>query len=471
MAWQETASGQTISEIALSSVLESGRIDAEYFDPDHLRKNEVLLSVAHGPISDLVSITDGNHLSISDSFTLEEEGTFPYFRGQDITGFFLNPDSAVRIPKDVFDAGWMRRSYFKAYDVLLSIVGTIGNLSLVPEQLGPATGSCKIAILRPDHPQTSMVLTAFLSSEYGQFQLRRMTRGAVQMGIILKDIPTITVPRFGAAFAKLIATSTTKALEAENLARTEYSKANKVLLEELGLEDYKPSTANIAVRRLEDSRSLGRFDAEYWQPKYDELADRVSGLQLKVLGELVTMKKGIEPGSEAYGSTGKPFIRVSDFSIYGIEDTAKRISDSLFKELADEYQPEAGEVLFTKDGTVGIAYAIHKNIEGILSGAFLRLRPKEEINIDYLALVLNSLYCKMQIERLSGGAVISHIKPASVEGITIPLLPASTQAELSKIIQRSNSHREQANSLLMKVRTAMETYVEEGEKAAMAILW
>ena len=37
------------------------------------------------------------------------------------------------------------------------------------------------------------------------------------------------------------------------------------------------------------------------------------------LGELVGMRKSIEPGSEAYQTEGIPFVRVADLNKFGIE--------------------------------------------------------------------------------------------------------------------------------------------------------
>lgn len=103
-----------------------------------------------------------------------------------LKSFFLENASPIMIPEKVFSSPMMARSHFHAGDVLLSIVGTIGSLSIVPENLGQATGSCKIAILRSKGTYSPFVLAAFLLSRFGQLQIRRNTRGAVQMGLILK---------------------------------------------------------------------------------------------------------------------------------------------------------------------------------------------------------------------------------------------------------------------------------------------
>ena len=98
------------------------------------------------PITDFVSVSDGNHMKISDKFI--EEG-IPYYRGQDIHNFFIESANPICIDRQTYDVPYMKRSHLKKGDVLLSIVGTIGESALVYSDRN-ATCSCKLAILRPE---------------------------------------------------------------------------------------------------------------------------------------------------------------------------------------------------------------------------------------------------------------------------------------------------------------------------------
>ena len=89
----------------------------------------------------------------------------------------------------------MWRSHLKKGDVLLSIVGTIGSLATVSSS-AQATCSCKLAILRPKKIADSDVIALFLRCKYGQNQIKKFTRGAVQMGLILEDMEQIVIPEF-----------------------------------------------------------------------------------------------------------------------------------------------------------------------------------------------------------------------------------------------------------------------------------
>lgn len=174
-----------ISIVYKSKLERTTRIDAEYYRSDFISLIDTLTRKKTSKLTDLCNISDGNHMSIAKYFIDDSSGV-PYFRGQDISGFFIENVTPVFIPEEIYHSPWMERSHFNADDILLTIVGTIGSISLVTERFQKATGSCKIAILRPEQI-SSKYLSAFLLSKYGQQQLKRSIRGAVQTGLILED--------------------------------------------------------------------------------------------------------------------------------------------------------------------------------------------------------------------------------------------------------------------------------------------
>lgn len=160
--------GLEISEIMLSKLERTLRIDSEFYKKINL---EFLDSIAHknpSKLTQFVNVSDGNHLSISDHFS---DTGVPYYRGGDIYNFYIEQtNNPLRIPENVYEIGNMKRSHLKKGDVLVSIVGAIiGNLSLVKTD-EKATCSCKLAILRPKCIE-SEILALYLKSKFGQNQI------------------------------------------------------------------------------------------------------------------------------------------------------------------------------------------------------------------------------------------------------------------------------------------------------------
>jgi type I restriction enzyme S subunit len=113
---------------------------------------------------------------------------------------------------------------------------------------------------------------------------------------------------------------------------------------------------------------------------------------------------------------------------------------------------------------------VNENLNAIISGAFLKLRPKIKIESEYLALVLNSIVCQKQIEQFSGGAIIAHLKPSDAMNLQIPLLPLQTQQQISQKVIESKENHKTSKFLLETAKKAVEMAIEENEKVAMGFI-
>lgn len=137
--------GHEIVEVNLSAVERTKRIDAEFYKKENIAVDSILSSWNKKSIADCFSVSDGNHMSITDSFC---EIGIPYYRGQDIYNLFIENASPLMIDRTTFDKPQMRRSHLKKGDIIMSIVGAIVGNSAMVTSSKPATCSCKLAIMR-----------------------------------------------------------------------------------------------------------------------------------------------------------------------------------------------------------------------------------------------------------------------------------------------------------------------------------
>lgn len=120
--------GLECKEIERSELERTLRIDSEFYSKSAINISDMLQSRSHDLLTTYVNVSDGNHMGISDHFT--DEGV-PYYRGQDAGAFFIENSNPICIDEKTFELPVMKRSHLKKGDVILSIVGTIGSLSLV----------------------------------------------------------------------------------------------------------------------------------------------------------------------------------------------------------------------------------------------------------------------------------------------------------------------------------------------------
>ena len=179
------------------------------------------------------------------------------------------------------------------------------------------------------------------------------------------------------SFREKIAQNINTALSLRQQSVSIYHQAQTFLLSELGLSGWKPKHQRTFVRNYSDAEQAERIDAEYFQPKYEEIVQAIKNYSgdCDTLGSIVKIKKCIEVGSAGYLDEGIPFIRVSNLSLFEITKE-KYISEALYEEIM-QHQPEQGEILFSKDATPGIAYYLREQPPKMIpSSGILRLKSK-----------------------------------------------------------------------------------------------
>ncbi len=307
-------------------------------------------------------------------------------------------------------------------------------------------------------------LIAFLRSKYGFYQLMREREQIIQFQLTLDRVKKIKVliPE-----SKKLIQDISKTIKEHfisfRLSIKKYTQSEQMLLEELEINDLDLSHELFYTVNLKDAKQSHRIDAEYYQPKYEKLITHIKkNTPAKLLGELVTISKGVEPGSEAYRDSGIPFVRIGNLTRHEINDNNQQcLSENLYSEFKTSCQPNVGEILLSKDATLGIALVVRENRKMIISGGILRLKTIDTINNEYLALVLNSLVVQSQIQRDAGGSIINHWRPDQIRNTVIPILSKAGQEKIANLLIQSHQARKRAKKLLEEAKRKVEDLIEE----------
>jgi len=458
------------SIVKLSELEGAKRIDAEYYDPvfyslEALNKFEV---------RKLNAISDIAYGTTPPGGKFEERGV-PFVRSQNFILGMINRADIVYCDANFHEQN--KKSAIRPGDILFAAVGaTIGQVAIVQDSIKEGNINQNIARVRIlDSSTNPYYVGLFFLSKYGQLQIFRFVTGNAQAYLNSFQIGSFKIPVLSKQIQDELGLCFKKVEDFVENSYSLYSQAETLLLEELGLKDFKPKYKKTYTAKLSDAFSAHRIDAEYFQPAYEEVIEKLreNNIELKPLRKFIlSIQKGIEPGSENYRDEGKPFIRVSNLSKYGFTDRdQKYLSEELYQQLRETYEPKRGDFLLTKDATPGIAYVVKEQIEGIISSGILRLQINDiEINKEYLALCINSIVGRMQIERDCGGSVILHWKPEQVKRLQIPILPLEIQQEIASLVQQSHEARKKAKELLELAKRAVEIAIEEGEEKAINFL-
>lgn len=449
------------------------RLDAEFFSLEHLKIERLLLARNTKTLHQLrAPVVSGPFGSTLKSSAYRQTG-IPFIRISDLSSFFIAKDSLVYI--DESDNERIESSELLVGDLVLSKVGnTIGVVSKVTAEIGTCNISeNNIGInLRHLDEITKNYVLVFLNCHYGQMQILRYISGNAQPKLNVSDIANVQVVLTKVGFRKTLSEDVNTAQRLYYESAIHYSQAEQLLLSELGLLNWEPYHTLAYVRNYSQAAQVQRMDAEYFQPVYQVMFDRLnSSVRLDRLGKLTTCTKGVEVGSSAYVDSGIPFWRVSNLTKYGLDDSSLNyISEELYNSLRLDFEPQQGEILLSKDATPGIAYYLESLIRGIASSGILRLKVTNNIPPHYLEIALNLLFVQMQIQQNTSGSVIKHWKPSEVRKTLIPRLSPAREVEIAELVKQSHAARRESKAILEKAKRAVEIAVEEGEDKAMDFL-
>lgn len=458
--------GLEISEVTKNDINDSNRIDSEFYKKQFLRLEKQIQSNPYNELKDIASFLVGPFGSAFDTENYLENGNYRYVRGQDVKPFVLKDDEKRYLPEA--DYRRLEKYALKEQDILLSVVGTLGNACIVQDKDIPAIFSCKSTVIRELAVLPTYLLT-YLNCKYGNELLQRRERGAIQKGLNLEDLKSILIPIATDKFQTKINKVFYDAQDKIELSKKMYYEAEEIFLNEIGLKSWKPQQEAVSVKSFVDFMASGRLDAEYYQPKYDELFAHLTKYDTRTMSQIAAIKKSIEPGSDAYQDTGVPFVRVSNLTKFGLSEPDIHLDRTIYE--TQELKPKKDTILLTKDGSVGVAYKLEADLDAITSGAILHLTITDEDFLpDYVTLVLNTIIVKMQAERDAGGSIIQHWKPSEIEQVIIPKLDKGIQASIAAKIQESFALKTESKRLLDLAKTAVELAIEQGEEKAIELL-
>lgn len=448
-----------IREYFLSDLERSHRLDAEFYSKENQHVLNVLNKLSIKTISDVALVSDGNHMSISEQFC--NEG-ISYYRGQDVHSFFIEQANPICIDEGTYNKSIMLRSHLKKGDVLLSIVGTIGEVSLVTTS-NKATCSCKLAILRPNNIDENY-LAIYLSSKFGRSQIKKFTRGAVQMGFLLEDMNQIYIPIFPESFQSSIADMVKKAHACLEESKTLYKEAEKLLENELGIDDElfsKKDTVESSVRSFSSVfHDSARIDAEYYQNKYDEYESLIK--KYKGGWDLVQNKFNQNKNTLSFSKTEYNYIEIGDI------DTSNGSCN--YNKVKKEELPANARILVSKGDLLiskvrpyrgAVSIIDFEQEDFIASGAFTVLQKKTDYLLETLQILLRTSLYKDWMLKWNVGTSYPVIKDENILELPIPILPSSIQVKIAEKIQHSFELRKQSKQLLEDAKRMVEEEIEK----------
>jgi type I restriction enzyme M protein len=375
----------------------------------------------------------------------------------------------------------MKNTQLQAEDILINIVGAttdvIGRVAFISDNFPKANITQAMSLLRIKDKNLvdPYYLFVFLSSFYGNQQVRRIARPTGQYNMNLVEVGSIKLPIINFHFQKKIKNLVFECGVLLEMSKNIYSDAENLLLTELGLKDWKPTEESIAVKSFSESfLSSGRLDAEYYQPKFYQVEEAIQSCSFhsQRLGSLI---EPIQNGFDyrEYTEEGTPYIRVGDVKNGQINfESAVKIPMTI-SDIDKPVGLKTGDILFTRKGSFGNSAVVTElELNAIISSEIMLLRLtsvfKQEILPEYVSLFLNSKFGYLQVERRVHGVAYYSISQPDLANLLIPMLPISQQQKIVDKIKLSFVLKQKSKQLLEIAKIGVEKAIETEEETATA---
>ena len=309
------------------------------------------------------------------------------------------------------------------------------------------------------------MLAVYLNSKYGQLQIARHTRGAVQKGLILADMDQLVVPNFGDDFKKAIRLLVNTAFDHASAANDAIKKAQDILSNNMIVGSIESNNNPVSVKKLSESfYKTGRLDADYYQPKYDEYYRLVcsypKGYSL-VKDAFIQVYDKCDRTNSCY-----PYVEIGDVNL--------NCGNAFFNYIDTEQLPDNAKIM-TKKGDIVVstvrpnrgAVAILDTDGLLVSGAFTVLRQKSNYKKETLQVLLRTDMYRDWLLRYNVGTSYPVIKDEDVLNMPIPLFDQAIQDRVESNVQESFALRSKSKELLEFAKQAVEMAIEQGEAVAM----
>ncbi len=472
--YKELMDGLECSEITLRNLERTVRIDAEFYKKENLNIVEKLKRTSFYPFTEFFTVSDGNHMSISENFI--QDGV-PYYRGQDIYHVFIEEADPVCIDEKIYEHPQMQRSHLHARDVLMSIVGAIVGNSAIVSANKKATCSCKLAIMRAkNNGILPEVLLVYIKTKYGQNQIQKFKRGTAQTGLLLEDFDQLYIPLFGDGFQQVILNVVNASKKSIITANKAYSDAEKMLLDSIGYyQEEKASVITVAKKSFLKSFAVtGRLDAEYYQPKYDEYLRKFDKFETTSITEEYEVFKN-SGTNYADGVSDIGVIKTKQIGNDGINtDGIESYFDYDACILNKSTFLKNGDVVFASMGigSLGKAglFVTDKSSRYVTDSTLRIYRAKSTCRVrpEVLCIFLKSKIGQELIYRyVVGSTGMINIYDSDMEKIPIPILDDGTQKEIASKVQKHYKLCKQSKQLVQYAKQTVEIAIEQGEDVAI----
>ncbi len=406
-------------------------------------------------------MSDGDHSKFPDN----QKDEVRYLQAKDIKNHFIENNNPVFISKEYFDKN--KRSHIKEENVILSIMGSVGDIAITPKGFKPSLANRAVAIIKEITDVNPYYLFTYLSTKFGQLQINRQKNGGVQVRINLDVLSKVKIPYIHKGFQLKIEGIVKLAHKTKGEFQVKYRESEELLLKEIGLRNFEPSKEPVNIKNFAESFGVsGRLDAEYYQSKYDDylrlIFDYSDGYE-----ELSTACNLHNKNFKPEENTEYKYIELSNVGKSGeINGCTNEIGKNL-PSRARRKVSEGDVVVSSIEGSLDSCALVTNEYNGSLCSTGFYVINSNKINSETLLILFKSELMQNILKQNCSGTILTAINKDEFLKIPIPLIDLTKQIQIAELVEQSFKLKKESEHLLEVAKTAVEIAIEQNEAVAL----
>lgn len=459
-----------VREIAFCSLYAKFRFDAEHYQRRFDDFFKIITKKEYSSLQDLLigSVVTGHTPAMKNNDFYN--GDVPFIKTDNLREFCINDNFSDMLTAQ--GKNELKNSALELNDIVVTIIGAtekiIGRAMLIKEEF---VGSCinqNIARIRLKKSKISPeFLTAYLNSRYGRLGLLFNSRQTEQVNLNCREVEELLLPILSENVVNCVTNIVNQALHKLAWTKKIYINTEKLLLQELGLTDWQPDDESVATKTFANFQNSGRLDAEYYQPKYEAIAEKL--LQYSN-GTVSCENILVNAMTKLTNGTQYCYLELADIGKSGeINSCSLDVAENLPSRARQKVKTNDVIVSSVEGSLTSCALITEEYNNAICSTGFHVLRSAE-INSETLLLLMKSSPIQALLKQGCSGTILTAILPDALKAIKLPLIRKEVQNELAAKVQESFALRKESKRLLDLAKHAVEVAIEQGEDAAMKLL-
>lgn len=443
------------------------RLDAEHYQKQYLINQKKLNKFGSVPLLQLISRSVMTGHTPSMKVESYYGGDIGFVKTDNLREFKISGEFTHFLSSSGNEV--IKRSSLQNGDLIITIIGAthkiVGRAALVRKEDLPANINQNIALVRLKKAHSPEFLSAYLNSKIGRLALWHLSRQTEQVNLNCREVEKVLVPDVSANFIQVIENAYKNAVTCEHESRVTFKEAEDLVLSELGLIHWEPKHQLTFVKSYSDTEQAGRIDAEYYQPKYEEIEKAIKSYA----GGYSTIGSEFKQNKNTFNIENDKIYQYVEIGSVNVSNGEITPNEVIGEELPANAKRslKKNDVIVSKVRTYRGAITIVEENGYVGSGAFTVLHENGRINKGTLLAFLHSKPLLTWSLKPNTGTSYPVIIDNDILNLPIPILPEAKQTKIQKKVTESFNLRNQSKHLLESAKKAVEIAIEQDEQSAI----